>query len=214
MLNIQRFICNMFRENCYVVSDETKECVIIDCGALYPEERKAVISYICDNQLKPVRLLGTHGHVDHHFGDNAIFEAYNLKPEVHHADQWLMESQPAQAQAIAGMNFAEPIPPIGNYFTDNDTITFGTHQLQVIATPGHTPGGVFLYCEAEDTAFSGDTLFYHSIGRSDLDRSSMFMLIQSLRMVCQLPDQTKVYPGHGQATTIGTELAENPYLDR
>lgn len=214
MLNIQRFICNMFRENCYVVSDETKECVIIDCGALYPEERKAVISYICDNQLKPVRLLGTHGHVDHHFGDNAIFEAYNLKPEVHHADQWLMESQPAQAQAIAGMNFAEPIPPIGNYFTDNDTITFGTHQLQVIATPGHTPGGVFLYCKAEDTAFSGDTLFYHSIGRSDLDRSSMFMLIQSLRMVCQLPDQTKVYPGHGQATTIGTELAENPYLDR
>ena len=214
MLNIQRFVCNMFHENTYVVSDETKECVIIDCGALYPEERKAIIDYISNNHLKPIHLLGTHGHVDHHFGDNALFEAFGLKPEVHRADERLMGCLPEQVEAIAGMTYTEAIPPVGKYFSDDDTFAFGNHLLQVIPTPGHTPGGVFFYCEAENTAFSGDTLFHRSIGRSDLEGGSMFMLIQSLRMVCQLPDRTRIYPGHGPETTIGTELAENPYLDR
>ena len=97
---------------------------------------------------------------------------------------------------------------------EGDKIDFGTHQLTVIETPGHTPGGIVLYDAAEHVAFSGDTLFRSSIGRTDLLGGSMFEMMQSLRMICQLPDETKVFPGHGAATTIGEELMHNPYLDR
>jgi glyoxylase-like metal-dependent hydrolase (beta-lactamase superfamily II) len=86
MLNIQRFVCNMLQENCYVVSDETKECVIVDCGVYYQEERKALVNYIRDNGLVPKHLIATHGHLDHNFGNNTIYEEFGLKVELHHAD--------------------------------------------------------------------------------------------------------------------------------
>ena len=91
MLHIERFQVNMLQENCYVVSDETKECVIIDCGAFYPEERTAITQYIKENQLKPVHLLVTHGHLDHNFGNNTIYQEFGLKPEVSAADENLMK---------------------------------------------------------------------------------------------------------------------------
>ncbi|MBO4314588.1 MAG: MBL fold metallo-hydrolase, partial [Prevotella sp.] len=96
----------------------------------------------------------------------------------------------------------------------DDAIRFGNHQFKVIETPGHSRGSVFFYCEEENIAFSGDTLFRFSIGRTDLDGGSMFMIIQSLRTISQLPDKTIVYPGHGDSTTIGDEVAHNPYIDR
>lgn len=104
--------------------------------------------------------------------------------------------------------------PVGKFLAADDVICFGSHQFTLLETPGHTPGSVFVYCAEENVAFSGDTLFHYSIGRTDFPGGSMFMLIQSLRMVCQLPDETRIYPGHGEETTIGTELAGNPYLDR
>ena len=86
-MDITRFACNMLQENCYVVSDDTKECVIIDCGAFYQEERKAIVDYIRSNGLKPVHLLATHGHIDHNFGNNTIYEEFGLKPEVDAHDE-------------------------------------------------------------------------------------------------------------------------------
>ena len=106
------------------------------------------------------------------------------------------------------------MPPVGKYLTGKDKIAFGSHVFSIIETPGHSPGSVFIYDEEEHVAFSGDTLFRCSIGRTDLPGGSMFQMIQSLRIVCQLPDDTRVYPGHGPETTIGAELASNPYLDR
>ena len=97
---------------------------------------------------------------------------------------------------------------------DGSKVTFGNHTFSVIETPGHTRGSVFYYCEEEKVAFSGDTLFKGSIGRTDLPGGSMFQIIQSLRMITQLPDDVTVYSGHGEETTIGLELASNPYLDR
>ena len=93
-------------------------------------------------------------------------------------------------------------------------MSFGSHAFTVIETPGHSRGSIFFYDEEEYVAFSGDTLFQRSIGRTDFEGGSMFQMIQSLRMICQLPDTTRVYPGHGPETTIGAELASNPYLDR
>ena len=213
MIQVQRFVCNMLQENCYVVSDETRECVIIDCGAFYPEERQAIVQYIRDNQLIPKHLLGTHGHLDHHFGDDTIYKAFGLKPEVHVGDQSLMCSLSEQASAMFGLRI-DDMPSVEHYISAAEPIKFGTHQFTVIETPGHSPGGVFYYCEEEHLAFSGDTLFRNSIGRTDLSGGSMFMIIQSLRHICQLPDSTVILPGHGEQTTIGRELASNPYLDR
>ena len=119
-----------------------------------------------------------------------------------------------QAEAFVGVKLSDDFPSVDQYLNSDDTISFGSHQFTLIETPGHTPGSVFSYCQEEDVAFSGDTLFHLSIGRTDLQGGSMFQMIQSLRMLSQLPDNTKIYPGHGEPTTIGTELAGNPYMDR
>ncbi len=204
----------MLQENCYIISDETKECVICDCGAYYPAERAAIVDYIRDNGLTPVHLLSTHGHIDHNFGNNTIFDEFGLKPEVHKEDQHLMDMLAEQAETLVGITLDYAMPPVGKYFGDGDEITFGSHRLKVIETPGHSKGSVFFYCPEEAIALSGDTLFRNSIGRTDYLGGSMFQIIQSLRMICQLPDNTVVYPGHGPQTTIGKELSSNPYLDR
>ena len=216
MLDIKKFEVNALRENCYVVSDETKECVLIDCGAYDLEEFQDIANYIKENELKPVRLLATHGHIDHNFGNDYVLKEYGLKVEVHEKDKKLMESMREQAQMIFGMtlNINVPQATVGHYFTEEDTISFGNHQFTIIETPGHSMGSVFFYCEAEKVAFSGDTLFRGSIGRTDFMGGSMFQIIQSLRMVCQMDDDIKVYPGHGDETSIGYECMTNKYLDR
>lgn len=213
-MKIQRFQCNMLRENCYVVSDESHECVIIDCGAYYEEERQAINDYIAHQQLKPHRLLSTHGHIDHNWGNAMLYRAYGLHPEIHTNDGQLLNNIALQAKEMFQIDVQEKFPTIGRFFEENERIVFGTHTLQVIETPGHTQGGVCFYCEAEQVLFSGDTLFKGSIGRTDLDGGSMFQMIQSLRLLAQLPDTVKVFPGHGEATTMGLEVAGNPYMDR
>lgn len=214
MLKIERFACNMLAENCYVVSDETNECVIIDCGAYYEQDRNAISKYIADNQLKPTHLLVTHGHLDHNFGNPFVFENYQLRPEVSQRDEHLMLTLAKQAQSFYNISVEDNFPAIGRFLEEDELITVGHHQLKVIATPGHSRGSVTFYCEEENVAFTGDTLFQGSIGRTDLGGGSMFQIIQSLRQLAQLPDVTQVLPGHGQSTTIGEELAHNPYMDR
>ena len=213
MLNIKRVVCNI-QENCYIVSDDSKECIIVDCGAYYANERKAIVEYIRKNELTPKHLVATHGHIDHIFGNNTIFEEFGLRAEVHTADKFLIEQAAFQAEQIMGVRLEYDMPPIRKYLTDKDVIAFGNHIFTIIETPGHSPGSIFLYCEKEHVAFSGDTLFHYSIGRTDLEGGSMFQIIQSIRMICQLPDDTVIYPGHGDKTTIGIELAGNPYMDR
>ena len=214
MINVQVFTCNMLQENCFVVSDETKECAIIDCGAFYQEERDMIIDYIKKNQLKPKHLLATHGHLDHNFGNSCMQKEFGLTPKVHHKDKFLMESIKQQAQLLLGLDLTEEQPKDIDYLTKDDIIEFGNQRFTIIETPGHTPGSVFFYNEKERIAFSGDTILKRSIGRTDLEGGSMFQMIQTLRFVSQLPDKTILYPGHGESTTIGDELSSNPYIDR
>ena len=203
----------MIKENCYVVSDSSKECVIIDCGAYYEEERRSIVYYILNDNLKPVHLLVPHGHLDHNFGNNTVFDEFGLKPEAGYGDRELIENLKGQAKDTFGVEVDYDFPPVGHYFDDEEVISFDNHQFSIIPTPGHTPGGVTFYCKEEKVAFTGDTLFKGSIGRTDLG-GSMFMIINSLRELAQLPDDTTILPGHGDSTTIGDELAHNPYMDR
>ncbi len=213
MMNIQRFVCNMFGENCYVVNDETKECVIIDCGAFYEEERKAIIDYIDGNRLVPKHLLVTHAHIDHNFGNDIIYQKYGLKPEVSGDDEILMNKLKEQAYQFCQIDYKNTIPPVERYLRPTDIITFGSHQLTIIPTPGHTPGSVFFYCQEEKVAFSGDTLFRFSIGRTDFEMGSFEDMNNSLHeKVSQIPWDTVVLCGHGEQTTIREEMLSNPYL--
>lgn len=214
MIHVQRFVCNMFQENTFVVSDETKECIIVDCGVFYEEERRALLSYIREQQLTPRHLLATHGHVDHHFGDDFIYQEFGLVVEVPAADQRLMEKLPRQAVMFLGDASDIQMPTHCKYLNENDVITFGNHTVSIIPTPGHSPGSVVFYLADERLALTGDTLFHLSIGRTDLEGGSMMQLIQSLRSLVQVPDDTIVLPGHGENTTIGDELKMNPFIDR
>lgn len=213
MLTIKCFTCNMLAENCYVVSDETRDCVIIDCGAYYSEEGEAIVGYIRQQQLTPRHLLCTHGHFDHCMGNGYIFRAFGLKPRAHQDDSFLMEKMEQQTNEILGVRIHLDVPPVGNYLTDSDTITFGSHTWQILHTPGHTPGGIVFYDAAEHIAFSGDTLFQMSIGRTDFERGSYADMMTSLHQLAnQLPADTKIYAGHGPETTMADEIRYNPYM--
>ncbi len=212
-MNIKRFMCNPLQENCYVVCDDTKECVIIDCGALYQEEKAAISNYIKDNNLNPVHLIATHGHLDHNFGNAYILDEFNLKVEVCSEDDFLIEHLGKQAKELFGIQLNEDQPETGKWLKENDIITFGNHQLKVMQTPGHTPGSALLYCKEENTVFTGDTLFRMSIGRTDFEGGSWRQMEQSLKnVVAKLPKETIVLSGHGPQSTMAEELIYNPYL--
>lgn len=214
MINIERFQCNMLQENCYVVSDDTKECVIIDCGAYFPAERKAIVNYIKEHQFRPVHLLVTHGHLDHNFGNDTLFSEFGLKPECSDLDEALIKGLKQQAESMFQMSLEQEYPSVAHFFDDGEIVRFGNHELEVMPTPGHSRGSVTFYCKEENVAFTGDTLFQGSIGRTDFPGGSMFQIINSLRLLAQLPDKTRILPGHGNYTSIGEELAHNPYMDR
>lgn len=212
-MKVQRIECNPLQENCYVVSDESRECVIIDCGAYYDEECEAIGQYISENNLKPVHLLATHGHLDHNFGNAYVYRTYGLKPEICAEDQDLLEQLPLHARELFGMEITDEQPPIGRLLADGDTISFGSHQFTVVRTPGHSHGSALFYCEAEKTVFTGDTLFRMSIGRTDFPEGSWKEMENSLHRIAELLSQdTTVLSGHGPQTTIADELKYNPYL--
>lgn len=213
MLNIKRLMCNPLQENCYVVSDETRECVIIDCGCYYEEEFSALESYIAQEQLTPVHLLATHGHLDHNFGNARVFGQYALATEICAEDEDLLVHLPEQAKSLFGMELSEQRPQVGRRLHDGDLITFGTHTLKVLHTPGHSHGSCLYYCAEENTAFTGDTLFRMSIGRTDFAEGSWAEMEHSLtQVIARLPKETTVLAGHGPQSTIADELQYNPYL--
>ena len=212
-LKIQRFVCNPFQENCFVVSDETNEGVIIDCGALYPEERTAVVDYVHKEGILLKHLIATHGHVDHHFGDNTIFEQFGLRPELSGKDEYLQGKLDEQCRTFCGQPLGYEMPAVGKYLSDDDVIEFGNHRFEIIPTPGHTPGSVFFHCREEKIAFSGDTLFRKSIGRTDFELGDFDEIIVSLKSLKhKLPLDTTILPGHGPQTTLKDEVECNPYF--
>lgn len=213
MITVKSFECNQLQENTYVVSDETRECVIIDCGAYYNEERQAILKYINTQQLRPVHLLATHGHFDHNFGNDFIYQIYGLKVEISADDAFLINDLPKQFESMIGIPLHRYYPQAGHFFEDGEQIRFGSHVFEILKTPGHTPGGVTFYNKEESIAFTGDTLFRMSIGRTDFDRGSYKDIMDSLHnVITKLPPDTVIYSGHGPKTTIAEELQYNPYF--
>lgn len=213
MLNIQCFEVNMLGENCYLLWDETREAVIVDCGAFFDEEKTAISAFIAENELNICHLLNTHGHFDHIFGNAFVVDTYGVQPELawDETDTYLAAAE--QMRMFMHREMPLTVPPIGRSLMEGDDITFGSHKLQVIATPGHTPGGICFYCAEEGVLLSGDSLFRQSIGRCDLPGSDERALLTALReKILTLPNEVVVYPGHGPHTTVKFEKENNYYI--
>ncbi len=211
MLQIKKFTFNQVQENTFVVYDETNECVIIDAGCYFENERKELDAFIAEKQLKPVRLINTHCHFDHIMGVTHCCNKYQLQFEIHPDELPLIE-QASEHGDLFGISM-EPVGVPDAYFREGDQITFGNSTLQVIAAPGHSPGGVVFYNPEQKILIAGDVLFYGSIGRTDLPGGSFERLVGNIKTkLLILPEETVVYCGHGPETTIGFEKKNNPFL--
>lgn len=211
MVTIYPFVFNPFSENTYVIFDQSNECIIIDPGNHNSSEDQLLSKYISQNHLNPVRVVCTHCHIDHVYGLDYIYREYGLLPEYHELEIPLIQALPSIAQ-MYDTTVAQP-PACQHFIAAGDTIQFGLTEFQVLLTPGHSPGSISLYCPEEKFCMSGDVLFNGSIGRTDLPGGSYKILIQSIENhLMTLPDDTIIYSGHGEATSIGFERKYNPFL--
>jgi hydroxyacylglutathione hydrolase len=209
---LERRAVEPFFKNGFVVGcEDTREGVVIDPG----DEVDDLLAAVEQRELKIVDILLTHAHLDHVTGVARAKQALGVPVWLHKADNSLYERVVQQGQMF-GIR-VEPQPPIDRFYEGEGPLRFGKYQVRVLHTPGHCPGGVCLAVsrdgEQQSILFVGDTLFAGSIGRTDLPGGSMETLLQSIRGVLfAFPDDTVVWSGHGEQTTIGREKRTNPFL--
>lgn len=211
MITVHQFTFGPFQENTYVLFDETNDCVIIDPGFYHSGERMQFVDFIENRKLNPVRLLNTHCHIDHVFGNKFISENYKLGLEINENDLKILQSL-LQVARMYGLN-AEKSPDPSGFLNEGDTVKFGNSILRILFTPGHSRGSVCFVSQSQEFVICGDVLFRESIGRTDLPGGDFNTLITSIKTkLFVLEDDYKVYPGHGPATSIGHEKKHNPFL--
>ena len=212
MLSFESFVFNPFGENTYIIYSATGECVIVDPGCATTGEEDRLFGFIDSHRLKPLRVINTHGHVDHVVGNNAVKRRYGIPVAAHPDTQ--EDFKQAKRQAVwLGFQLVGDIDLPDVDLEDDELIRLGDGVLEVICTPGHARGSVSLYAPAEGWVFTGDALFCRSIGRTDLPGGDFDTLRESIRSrLFTLPDDTEVFCGHGEPTTIGEEKDFNPYV--
>lgn len=211
MREIKTFYVNSLRECLYVLSSQSGECVIVDPGCQNARERARVDEYIAEEGLKPVCILLTHAHFDHVLSLAYFAEKYGIGAVMNAADADLLSKLP-QYTNLFGMEYLPTDKVAFRYVSDGDELSCAGFTFTVVATPGHTNGGVCYLEKNEKILFTGDTLFEGSIGRTDFEESGEEDMLQSLQKFKRMDSDIAVYPGHGYSTTIGDELRFNPYL--
>ena len=210
-MELKVFYCNELRECCYIVWDETLECVIIDPGFNSQSEFDRIKKFISEKALRPVKILLTHGHFDHVFGLEDASKYWNIPVYFNIEDIPQLEYGVKNAQYF-GLTL-KPFTGETINIKDGDKVTFGSSLFEVIGTPGHTPGGLCFYDRPGAQIFTGDTLFAGSIGRTDHLGGDLEQLLTGIsRKLMTLDSDVKVYPGHGMPTDIGYERVTNPYI--
>lgn len=213
MIKIQSFTFNGFQENTYLLFDETKECIIIDPGCYEQHEKQQLEQFVIDNELKVVKLINTHCHIDHVLGNRFVAEKWNLVLEIHELDLSTLRSVKDYCQLYGFHNYEESPEP-SKFLSEGDVISFGNSKLDILFTPGHAPGHIILHSKEQKFIIGGDVLFQMSIGRTDLPGGDYDTLISSIKdKLLPLDEDTKVYCGHGPSTTIGFEKNNNPFLN-
>ena len=211
MLTVKVFVFNSVAENTYIIFNEQKYAIIIDPGCYFEEEKNQLKNFLFTNELNPVQLLNTHCHLDHIFGNKWVHETYGLELYLHANEEMVLAHGPQSGQNW-GMPFENYAGAL-NFLKQGDIVMLGNDELEVLETPGHSPGSISFYCAAQKFVIAGDALFKESIGRTDLPGSNHHSLIESINnQLMVLPDDVIVYSGHGEETTIGHERKYNPFL--
>lgn len=212
MFYIKVFTFSPVEENTYILYNEAKEAIIIDPGAYFDHEKDEMKSFISEKNISPKILLNTHCHLDHVFGNKFIAEKYDLKMQTHRNEEQMLQLAPSSA-LMYNLPFDIYTGEIV-YLEEGDAIVFRNDELKVIYVPGHSPGHICFYCEKQQFLIGGDVLFKQSIGRTDLPFGNHQDLINNIKKkLWPLPKEVIVYPGHGEPTTIGEEMATNPFLN-
>lgn len=211
MLSIEVLTFGPFQENTYLLFNEAREAAIIDPGCYEDYEKKMLLKAISDLQLQPKFLLNTHCHLDHVFGNKLVAETFDLQPWIHPKEAPVLQRAPESGLRF-GLPFDSYEGPL-QWLEEGTELILGEDRLKILFTPGHSPGSVAFYCEAQQFVIGGDVLFRQSIGRTDLPGGDHQTLLNSIRReLWPLPDSVVVYSGHGTQTTIGHEKRENPFL--
>lgn len=211
MLKLEKFTFNPFLENTYLLYDAEGNCAIIDPGCSNEKEKDILSSFISARGLKPCLLLNTHCHIDHVFGNAWVARKYKLHLQMNRLDLEILQNT---VQYGLGFGLSvERSPEPGKFLEEGDVVTLGNDELEVVFTPGHSPGSIcFIYHKAKFVV-AGDVLFQMSIGRTDLPGGDHKTLLNSINdKLFTLPDDYQVHPGHGPATNIGFEKGHNPFL--
>lgn len=213
MINVQKFVFSGFQENTYLLIDETtRKAIIIDPGCYSSIEKQEFSDFIVNNEIQPERLVNTHYHLDHIFGNKFVSEKWNLKVEGSEEDLPTLRMAP-QAASMYGFNGFEDSPEPEIFHYEGDVITLGDSELEVVSVPGHSVGHIAFICHEQKFVIGGDVLFHRSIGRYDLPGGDFDTLKDSiLNKFYTLPDDYLVYSGHGSETVIGEEKMHNPFV--
>lgn len=213
-MEIKRFEFNFFGENTYVIWDaSSQEAAIVDPGMVNPEETDLIEDLIATHRLSVRYILLTHAHVDHTFGIDILKDKYHAPVLAHKADLPLGQMRGQQAEMFHLPMKLGPVE-IDRFISASTHLQLGNERIEVLETPGHSPGGVCYYVPESSFILTGDTLFQGSIGRTDLPGGNHNTLLRSISTgLFNLPDNTVVYPGHGPATTIGKEKRTNPFFN-
>jgi hydroxyacylglutathione hydrolase len=211
MIKVEHFTFNPFEENTYVLSNEKGDAVIIDPGCYFTEEERILKDFLERNKLNPVKLLNTHCHIDHVFGNQWVYKTYGLELYMHEGEKPVLDFAPSTGN-FYGLGFSNYNGPL-HFLAEGDEFFLGDDALNVLFTPGHSPASICFYCAGQNFVIGGDVLFNESIGRFDLPGGNEQTLYKSIReKLYVLPDETVVYPGHGEKTTIGHEKRHNPFI--
>jgi glyoxylase-like metal-dependent hydrolase (beta-lactamase superfamily II) len=204
---------NPVAENTYIVYDnDSREAIIFDPGCFTNAEESELSRAIEDLKLKPVKLINTHCHFDHIFGNDYVVKKYGLKLGIHELERDILQAAPVVVN-MYGLPPMTPSPPADYFIAEGEAITLGYTTFDVLFCPGHSPGSICFHNAQEDYLIAGDVLFDGSIGRTDLPGGDHQTLLGSiLTKLMALPDETVVWPGHGGKTTIGKERGSNPFL--
>ncbi|MGV8915489.1 MAG: MBL fold metallo-hydrolase [Kaistella sp.] len=211
MLHIQSFAFNPFSENTYVVFNDNKSAFIVDPGNFTAEENQTLQKFIEDKELKVQNILLTHAHIDHVLGLQTVYDHFEVPVLMHQLEQEILDRNPMDANRF-GFFFKPFIGEI-QYLEEDEILKLDDDQLKILHVPGHSPGHIAFHNEAQKFILSGDVLFEGSIGRTDLYKGNSDQLITSITSkIFPLHEETRVFNGHGNPTTVGFEKNHNPYF--
>lgn len=211
MFHIQSFAFNPFSENTYILYNAHKNAYLIDPGNFSEDENQKIAQFISDNNLSVKKILLTHAHIDHVLGLQWAYDRYKVPVLLHETEQEILDRNPMDANRFGF--FFKPFEGDIQYLCEGDTLKLDEDVLEIKHVPGHSPGHIAFYCNAQDFIISGDVLFEGSIGRTDLYKGNQAELLNSIRTkLFTLPEATKVYNGHGNPTTVDFEKRYNPFF--